>query len=91
MTFVIDSIDLQGGKARAVGTQGVSNEIALVTASGLTFIEKTNTGNQIFTTVFADGPLIPLYLLAVTSRHMVMMGVVIVSQWYGRCEILPSQ
>ncbi len=91
MSFVLDSIDLRGAKARAIGSQGASNEIALETASGITFIEKTDTGNQVFTTVFAGASKIPSVFHAVTSRHMEMMGVVVVSQWYGVCEILPGQ
>lgn len=91
MVFVFDSIDLQESSARAVGSQGSSNEIALRTPSGITFIEKTNTGNHVFTTVFSGSGNTSLAFHAVTSRHMEMMGVVVVSQWYGACEILPSQ
>ena len=91
MVFVFDSIDLQESSARAVGNQGSSNEIALRTPSGITFIEKTNTGNHVFTTVFSGSGNTSLAFHAVTSRHMEMMGVVVISQWYGACEILPSQ
>lgn len=95
MAITFDSIDLRKGTARGIGEAGASNEIATMTPKGITFIEKTDSGNYVFTTVFAQGGQDASgRFLAVMSRHMEMMGTIgtiVVSQSYGACEVLASQ
>jgi hypothetical protein len=91
MTIVFDSIDLRKGTARGVGEAGASNEIAAMTPTGMTFIEQTGSGNYVFTTVFAEEQDPSERFLAAMSRHMQMIGTIIVSQYYGACQVLPSQ
>jgi hypothetical protein len=80
-----DSIDLQNKTARGIGNQGASDEILIITASGITFVEQTGMGNLIFTTIFPflnkEGDFI-----AVTSRHMNMIVSPLPSQYYGSCK-----
>lgn len=83
-TIHFDSIDLQNKTARGIGNQGASDEVLIVTASGITFIEQTGMGNLVFTTVFPyrnkEGDFI-----AVTSRHMDLVGP-FPSQYHGTCK-----
>lgn len=83
-TIHFDNIDLQNKTARSIGNIGASDEILIVTASGITFVEQTAFGNLVFTTVFPylnkEGNFI-----AVTSRHMDMVGP-LPSQYHGACK-----
>jgi hypothetical protein len=82
-----DSIDLKKGTARVIANAGAGDVIVIPTASGLNFMEKTDSGNLVFTTVFYHyaSPDIPRYV-AVTSRHMDMFGP-FPSQYHGTCKI----
>lgn len=51
MTLLYDSIDLSTRRARAIGNVGASTELALGSETGITFIEKSTSGNYAFTTV----------------------------------------
>ena len=90
MSLHFDAIDLESGKARSIGNQGTSNETVLVTPTGVTFIEQTNSGNLVVTTVFAIYDVRKEFI-AVESRHMDFFGVAIPSQYYGTCSVWPSQ
>src|SRR5437899_782787 len=50
--YIFDSIDVRKGKARIIGGMGAGDIPVILTTSGLTFIEKTDTGNLMITTVF---------------------------------------
>jgi hypothetical protein len=90
MTIDFDAIDLKAGTARSLGENGASNETVLATPTGLTFIEKTGSGNVVVTTVFATKRTSQDFI-AVMSRHMSMLGTVVPSQYYGTCRVRPSQ
>lgn len=99
-----DNIDLSGkGRARVIGNRGTTDIMAFASPTGITFIEKTDIGNLIYTTVF------PSYLgdkkinsepkkntflfqeayIAVTSRHAYHLRYGIMpAQYYGYCIIL---
>lgn len=87
-TILFDNIDLQNKSARSIGNAGASDEILIVTASGITFVEQTAFGNLVFTTVFPyfnkEG-----HFIAVTSRHMDMVGP-LPSQYHDTCKKMPS-
>ncbi len=89
--FIVDSIDLQKATARGIGNNGASNLFAQMTLAGLTLVESTSAGNQIFTTVFTHGPAGTGSLFAVYSRHIEIFGTIVASQWYGTCDIIPNQ
>ncbi|GGI82671.1 hypothetical protein [Legionella impletisoli] len=99
-----DNIDISGkGRARLIGNLGATDVLAFATPTGITFIEKTDIGNFIYTTIF------PSYLgdkkinsepqkntflfqeayIAVTSRHGYhpITGAT-PSQFHGYCRIL---
>ena len=84
---IFDSIDIKNGRARNIGNQGSADAIVIGSPAGITFIEKTGSGNMVFTTVF------PLYspgtdeFCAVMSRHMNLMTAVLPSQYYGTCRV----
>ena len=87
-TILFDNIDLQKKTARSIGNAGASDEAIIVTTSGITFVEQTAFGNLVFTTVFPyfnkEG-----HFIAVTSRHMDMVGP-LPSQYHGACKKMPS-
>ena len=79
-----DSIDSKAQKARLIANQGAGDVTVFTTPEGLHFIEQTASGNMVFTTVFAsrasDG------FIAVTSRHMNLLGGPLPSQYHGVCK-----
>lgn len=80
-----DSIDSKTQKARLIGNQGAGDVTVFTTGAGLHFIEKTGFGNINFTTVFgsrASGGFI-----AVTSRHVDLLGNPLPSQYHGVCKL----
>lgn len=75
LTFLLDE---ESGKAYVVGNNG-SNEVAhIYRGDGRTFVEITNTGNVMSTTLTPE-------MDAVHSRHSVMLGELMPSQYYGKC------
>jgi hypothetical protein len=79
LTFIVDN---ESGKAYMVGNNG-SSKIGMVNNtedSSLTFLEVTTIGNVMTTTINADGS-------SVHSRHTVMFGDLIPSQYYGKCGL----
>lgn len=75
LEFAFDDIT---GKAVMIGNSGVSDVDIHVGNSGVTFLEKL-IGGAVQTTIIAkDGS-------SVHSRHSVISGTIIPSQYYGRC------
>ena len=76
LTFMLDS---ETHKVNMIGSSG-SGEVSMVNNdSGMTFVEITATGN-VMTTTISDN------LRSVHSRHSIMTGDLIPSQYYGQCE-----
>jgi hypothetical protein len=82
-----DSIDLKQSRARLIGNATATDVLVLPTAQGLSFLEATDSGNVILTTVFAArcGPAGSF--CAVMSRHVNLVGEVFPSQYYGSCVV----
>ncbi|WP_434352570.1 hypothetical protein VH441_04900 [Psychrobacter sp. HD31] len=75
LTFLLDDIS---GKAYIIGNNG-SKEVAYIfNDEARTFIEITDTGNVMTTTITSK-------LEAVHSRNSVIFGKLIPSQYYGSC------
>lgn len=89
--LIIDSIDLKNGKAKIIGGQGAFDVFVLSTPLGLTFIEQTGTGNLVFRTVFAEYKKGGIDLISVMSRHMMLTGGPLNSQYQGTCRILQKR
>ncbi|MBT3387322.1 MAG: hypothetical protein HN417_05270 [Desulfobacula sp.] len=87
MSFVFDSIDYREGSARMIGNQGSVGIAVFKGAQGVSFIEFTQTGSIITTTVFYEysNPDRKLFK-AVHSRHTSIAGA-FPSQYYGDAEI----
>ena len=86
-SIVYDSIDLATGNARMIGGIGAADVLVFATGSGLTFIERTGSGNINITTVFAryvDGTT---DFVVVTSRHVLIQDTPLPSQYHGTCTI----
>ncbi len=83
-----DSIDAKGGKGRIIGNAGAGDVRVLLTATGLTFVEETASGNLNFTTVFGryESPASRRFV-AVSSRHQDINGP-FPSQYHGTCSVL---
>lgn len=84
-----DAIDIKKAEARLIGNQAASDVVVAATPAGLTFIERTEAGNFMMTSV------VPWHgnegdFAAVTSRHIVLAGFYrapIASQLYGACKV----
>ena len=76
MSFIVDAITR---KAYMLGNLG-STEVTLVpNTGGVTFIEVTGTGNIMVTVISEDGR-------SVHSRNGIVLGKIVPSQYYGRCN-----
>ena len=77
LIFVVDN---ENGKAAIVGNSW-SEEVTIIAndGGGLTFVEITVSGNVMTTTCDSSGK-------SVHSRNSVLLGELIPSQFYGRCE-----
>ena len=86
---IFDAIDTEAGTARIIGNSGSGDISVVVTPVGLTFIEKTGVGGLNFTTVFTHF-VEPenVARVAVTSRHITLLGSPFPSQYHGTCVIL---
>ena len=85
MAFTIAAIDLAKGNAQLVGNLGASPLIVIRGSDGISFIERTPSGNMNVTTVYttkikAGG------FAAVHSRHVGSPGDPMISQYLGSCE-----
>lgn len=77
LTFVIDN---ENEKSYMVGNNGSNEVITISRGDGLTFVEVTETGNVMTTTIVKSGA-------TVHSRNTAMFGELIASQYYGQCEL----
>lgn len=77
LTFLVDE---KADKAYILGNNGSNEVVNIYRGDGRTFIEITDTGNVMTTTVTPE-------LEAVHSRHSVMFGKLIPSQYYGKCAV----
>ena len=75
LTFIIDS---EKESAYIAGGQGSGKVEQVVGESGLSFIEITDNGSVITTTFDSQGT-------SVHSRNTTLNGILIPSQYYGRC------
>ena len=85
--LVFDAINVRAQTARFIGNIGATDVVALITATGLTLIEETPTGNYQFTTVFASYADGTKDFIAVHSRHADLLGP-LPSQFHGTCKRL---
>jgi hypothetical protein len=86
-TIFFDSIDLDKGKARKIANQGSSDVAAIPGVMFITFIEQTDGGNVIFTSVFPNYAKGTKDFISVTSRHINLPGGPLPSQFHGTCKI----
>jgi len=75
LTFIIDK---KSDKAYLLGNNGTSEVLMVDKGYGLTFVEITETGN-VMTTTLTDN------LKAVHSRNTVVVDRLVPSQYYGAC------
>lgn len=76
LEFIVDTIT---GKAVVVGNGGMSDVWAHPGSVGLTFVEELATGALQTTTISSTGA-------AVHSRHTMINGDLVPSQYYGTCR-----
>lgn len=77
LNFIVDE---ESGKNYLLGNNGSSEVKLLEYSDKLTFIELTESGNIMTTTIDSS-------LSSVHSRNSVMFGELIPSQHYGKCKI----
>jgi hypothetical protein len=82
-----DSIDFKARQARFIGNNGATDVTAVLTAEAATFVERTSSGNFIFTSVFPDYKRGTSEFIAVMSRHVMFLGGPIPSQHHGTCKV----
>ena len=82
-----DGIDLKDGKARMIGNQGASDVVVILTPRGITFLERTESGNLSVTTVFTDYARGTHDFVVVHSRHIGGLGSPLPSQYHGTCKV----
>jgi hypothetical protein len=85
MIVSFDSINYERRTAKMIGNQLISDVQVLPTASGISFLELTPSGDVILTTVFPANAGDKKFS-AVMSRHISMMGDPVPSQWHGTCK-----
>ena len=76
LEFALDTVS---DKAVMIGNNGVEEVLAHKGADGLTFLEFLPTGAVQSTTISSTGE-------SVHSRHSVMGGKIVPSQYYGKCS-----
>jgi hypothetical protein len=74
-TYVSD-----GKNSRVIGANGTAPLTALVGYDRIDFIELTESGNNNYTTIYFDDNSI------VHSRHLKLLGMLYVGQFYGTCK-----
>jgi hypothetical protein len=77
LNFIIDSTT---GKAYVLGNNGSEEVTMLSSGKGISFIEITDVGNVMVTTVDASG-------ISVHSRNSIILGELVPSQYYGSCDL----
>lgn len=85
LAFTLAALDLKKRSAQLIGNNGATNVTMIKGDRGYHFIETTPSGNMAFTTVFL-APANEQRLFAVHSRHMEIVFMPVVSQYYGWCE-----
>lgn len=83
--IIFDKINLKTNKARMIGNVGTASIYATPSDGGFTFIEITPSGNMVVTSIYSQKNE---QYFAVMSRHMDILGEVIISQQYGFCSEL---
>jgi hypothetical protein len=91
MTFTLDSIDVNRGRARVLGNQGAA-DVGVLPATGpsLIFVELPLAGPMI--QIIFDGSTNPGDYPTVLSRHLDLRGLrgsLLASHWVGRCVAPP--
>jgi hypothetical protein len=81
-TMYFDSIDLKNNKARLIGSVGATDVTAIPSLQGIHFLEQTDSGNIMLTTVFFDNEKGIANYIAVTSRHIALFGSAPMPQQY---------
>ena len=78
LRFTLDTVS---DDAFMLGNNGLSEVLPIANKYGVTFIEATNSGNVMATTINTlDGE-------SVHSRNSIIGGSLVPSQYYGNCEI----
>lgn len=86
--FIIDNIDLKAGKARLIGNLGGQDVVAIPGLDILSFIQVTDSGNVMSTSIFIEQNAEGNYL-SVHSRNMHAANIPMPSQYYGTCHKMP--
>ncbi len=84
--MIFDSIDLKKGTARFIGGSGSVDVKVIATPTGVTFVEESDSGNLMITTVFASYKKGTRDHIFVHSRHMIFFGEPLSSQFHGVCS-----
>ena len=78
LRFTLDTLT---DEAFIVGNNGLADVVPIANSYGITFVEKTNSGNIMTTTInTTDGE-------SVHSRNSIIAGGLVPTQYYGNCEI----
>jgi hypothetical protein len=77
LEFLVDS---ENGDYYLKGSEGIGKITFIKSIEGFNFIEKTGSGNIMLTTIDAEGH-------SVHSRHTIILGKIVPSQYYGSCQI----
>lgn len=85
LAFMIAAINPAQQTAQLIGSVGASTAGLVVATGQMSFLEQTLAGNLTITTVFL--PERGFTASAVHSRHMLMSGGPIVSQYVGTCDV----
>jgi len=80
LEFAYDDVTFRGV---LIGNNGLADVEAFVGKSGITFAEKLVTGAVQTTTITSSGE-------SVHSRHSILAGSLIPSQYYGKCKTTKS-
>ena len=75
LNFIIDT---NTGKGYILGSQGSAEVFVVKQSSGISFVEITGTGNVMST-------VIDKQMNSTHSRHTIIFGEAITSQYYGKC------
>ncbi len=78
------ALDRKKGRARILGNEGAGDVLLATRPTGLNLIEYTDSGNMIFTTIFAF-PNAAGEFKAVMSRHLLFPQGPFFSQYTGVC------
>jgi hypothetical protein len=87
MAYHFQDVDRVDGTARMIGSEGTRSVDLIDSPTGLTFIDRTLSGNLSFTTIFAQ-QLEGGNFSAVHSRHVLLSSAPLPSQYYGICRRL---